>query len=724
MFRLSAGTRGTVQLEGVSGARHDERFGHMEQLTAGELPPPPAHFDDVPPPADDDVYAPAAEHEAFEPYPPGQDSTPVRPAVKANSVEPLVSPDDDTALDAALLKHFGLEAFRTGQREVVKTVLAGNDAMVVMPTGAGKSLCYQLTGLLLPGLTLIISPLIALMKDQVDSLVARGLPAGLINSTQSPYERRLCMNQVALGDIKLLFVAPERFRSSQFLKMLAQVTVSLLAVDEAHCVSSWGHDFRPDYLQIATFRRELGNPRTIALTATATPLVRKDVKAQLEIPGAETFISGFERKNLYLEVYQATGKRDKLHRLSALLRHVNGPSIVYCSTRKAVSEVYDALCLEGFDAAAYHGGLDDLERRQVQEGFMSSGIDILVATNAFGMGVDKSNIRAVVHYQMPGTLEAYYQEAGRAGRDGKPSHCLFLYNYADKRTPDFFIDCSHPDKGIVSETWSTLAGMGTPTVEFDVKWLSKQMRTGYGAISTALNLLERAGHLRLPGGNSRGVAELIDSAKTKLRVDWSELAKRREAEQKKLLKVIYYATTQRCRTADLLSYFGSRQSIGSSGCGHCDVCAPAAPYAGSAPAAAPKRRRRKPAPKPQKAPVGSLRVADSAETLCRKIAAGVARGKQAHSKETVARMLIGRESDDVSRHELHQLSTFGLLSDFSYGEVVGMIAALVKSDVLVTPFGMLKMTDTALAIMKGDAKLTPQGKAAIEAAIHPKRTTG
>lgn len=615
------------------------------------------------------------------------------------SESPVSSAD---RLQSCLTARFGLDHFREGQREVVETALSGRHALVVMPTGGGKSLCYQLPALLLDGVTLVVSPLIALMKDQVDALVDLGLPATFVNSSLAPAEQRSRLRQVAEGRIKLLFVAPERLRSDLFWQALESAPVSLFAVDEAHCISQWGHDFRPDYLALGQGRERLGNPVTLALTATATPRVRKDIVAQLGVEEASVFVSGFERENLFLEVYKASGKRDKLARLSQVIDALTGPAIVYCATRRAVEEVAADLSRLYVGVGHYHGGVNDAQRMSVQDDFMDGELNLLVATNAFGMGVDKADIRAIVHYQMPASLEAYYQEAGRAGRDGQPAHCILLYNYADRRVPDFFIENTYPERHQVESVWAALSRIsgdgGIPLWQ-----LSGQLpgRLKDMAIESALKLLDKAGHVRLDRRRGESSVTVVDRATRKqLRIDWKEQAARRAHEEERLQRVIYYAAGQRCRTSDILRYFGSRGSD-HGGCDHCDICAGGSPLGPAPPQRATTARlstARSDRPKP-------FVTADSIETVCRKVAACVARCRQRESARTVAQVLTGSRAASIRRGDFHKLSTYGIFAQATRRQMEGIIDELLGQGFLTGRGLALRLTPTAVAVMKGEAEL-------------------
>lgn len=412
------------------------------------------------------------------------------------------------------LARFRLTNFRPGQREVISALFAGHDCLCIMPTGGGKSLCYQLPSVARHGLTLVVSPLIALMKDQVDSLTALGISATYINSSLSPAEAFDRMSRMAAGKFDLVYIAPERLRSSLFLEKLRETQVQLLAVDEAHCISEWGHDFRPDYARLGRLRQRLNNPQTIALTATATPDVRRDIAQQLNLREPQVFITGFARPNLRFEVEQAFSDPDRDRVLADFLRETPGAGIIYSATRKGCEALAPVLTkTSGRKVGLYHAGLEPEARRRVQDEFMSGQTPIIVATNAFGMGIDKSDLRFVVHYNIPGTLEAYYQEAGRAGRDGQPSRCLLIYATRDRRIQEFFIDSSYPEPHIVEEVYDFLHEIDDDPIELTLDEIRERLNLPIRSegVSACEKLLENCGALERLDARQNMAAVRIDS---------------------------------------------------------------------------------------------------------------------------------------------------------------------------------------------------------------------
>ena len=339
-----------------------------------------------------------------------------------------------------LAEKFGYQTFRKGQAEIIAKILQQEDVLGIMPTGGGKSICYQMPALFLDGLTLVVSPLISLMKDQVDSLNEMGIPATFVNSTLHISEIQQRLGRAARGEIKLLYIAPERLETADFAELLRHVTIDLIAVDEAHCISQWGHDFRPSYLKLAeTIRSFVQRPTIVALTATATPQVAEDICSLLSIPAENQIKTGFARENL---AFQVVKEQKDLYLLEYLKMNKGQSGIIYASTRKEVERIYHLLKHHHIAAGLYHGGLNEQERSRNQEDFLFDRLQVMVATNAFGMGINKSNVRFVIHAQIPGNLESYYQEAGRAGRDGLPSEAVLLYAAQDLQIQQFFIEQS------------------------------------------------------------------------------------------------------------------------------------------------------------------------------------------------------------------------------------------------------------------------------------------
>lgn len=396
------------------------------------------------------------------------------------------------------LAGFGLERFRPGQEETISAVLAGQNALCILPTGGGKSLCYQLPAVVRGGLTVVISPLIALMKDQVDRLQQLGVAAECINSSLSPDEQTDRLDRVAAGEYRLVYVAPERLRSSRFLHAVERAGLGLLAVDEAHCISQWGHDFRPDYARIGRFRERMGQPQTIALTATATATVRDDIVRNLGLAAPRVVITGFARENLSFEVQTFSGNRQKDRALVELLSELDGAGLIYTATRKRCDEVAEMLRERTKRrVGVYHAGLLPDDRRAVQERFMADEFDVVVATNAFGMGIDKRDLRFVLHYNMPGTLEAYYQEAGRAGRDGLPSRCILLFAPGDRYVQEFFIEGSNPSLETIQLVYDFLRQQEADPIELTRDEVKEAigLTVSSEAVGSSQQALEEAGAL-------------------------------------------------------------------------------------------------------------------------------------------------------------------------------------------------------------------------------------
>jgi len=635
---------------------------------------------------------------------------------------------DPSDLHGLLLRHFGFSEFRTGQEQIIRAVLAGEDTVAILPTGGGKSLCYQLPALAREGVTLVVSPLIALMKDQVDGLVAKNLPATFINSTLSPEEQRNRIDRMVQGEYKIVYVAPERFRNINFSNSIIPGLVTLFAIDEAHChpagtlismadgsqkpiervilgdfvlsfngekvtqhrveesrikrvghrkmlkiitpkggvlltddhpvflngkgydpardvnpsdtvlcvegftpqelrvdrvetiepddherdknsgydhrvvyaltvaedhayfangilthncISSWGHDFRPDYLKLRDAIRDVGNPPVMALTATATPMVRRDIIKHLGLgcdgrKPPKVFISGFARPNLMLSAEGACGLYSKLPIVQGIIaQHKTG--IVYCSTRKTVDSVSKHIKGFGIRAVAYHAGLTDKARLLAQNQFMQGEADVAVATNAFGMGIDRADLRFVTHFAIPGSVESYYQEAGRAGRDGKPAVCKLLYDPRDVETQQFFIEGSNPSEQVIRSVMNTLRNLcSEDPIEMSIQDIAKNVasRMNPMAVGTSLILLERAGWLRRSHSGGKRVytttVPFPDRELDDLDIDFGRLSAKRKHDFERLNHVILYARSSKCRHGGILVYFGEAETMGS--CTACDNC--------------------------------------------------------------------------------------------------------------------------------------------------------
>jgi ATP-dependent DNA helicase RecQ len=465
---------------------------------------------------------------------------------------------------------FGIAQLRPGQEDVIRSVIEGHDTLAVMPTGAGKSLCYQLPALHLPGTTVIVSPLIALMKDQVDKLGEAGVEAAQVNSALSASEQRENIEQIEGAHSDFVFTTPERLADPAFLATLAGNRVNFLVIDEAHCISEWGHDFRPAFLGLGSAIRSLGSPPVLALTATATPAVVEDIKRQLSLPQMRVFRTGVYRSNLHYEVTRVTNEVEKRQAVADLMRETEGTGVVYCATVKAVEALVEFFRGSDFAVRPYHGRLGARERHENQDLFMAGKLKAMFATNAFGMGIDKPDIRFVAHYQMPGSLEAYYQESGRAGRDGLEARCTLLYDLNDRRTQLFFMGGRYPKAEDVANVCDALRACGAH--ERAVTLAAVQEAADAVAktkVRVALSLLKAEGVVT----ERRGALFSLrrpDVSREQIEVAAEQYRERGEKDREKLERVMLYGQSADCRWRLIHEYFG--EPFPQERCGHCDNC--------------------------------------------------------------------------------------------------------------------------------------------------------
>jgi ATP-dependent DNA helicase RecQ len=470
---------------------------------------------------------------------------------------------------SVLRETFGLSRLRTGQSAVIERVLAGRNTLAVMPTGAGKSLCYQLPALLLQGRTVVVSPLIALMKDQCESLTALGIAAVQVNSAIDSEESQAAQQAVADGSARIIMTTPERLADPAFQELLLAHPIGLLAIDEAHCISQWGHDFRPAFLEIGTLLPRLGKPVVLALTATATEEIAGDICKQLRIPADGVVNSSSYRKNLDLRVVAVAKEDEKLAQVLKLVRSTEGSGIIYAATIKAAQAVHEALLAADESVGLYHGKLPAAERAAAQEAFMASERRVMVATNAFGLGIDKPDIRFVIHYQLPATLEAYYQEAGRAGRDGELARCTLLFLRGDKAIQQFFMAGRYPGEEDAAAIMQALQEPSPDGAAWTLALLQGRLGRPRSKVQVALGLLRkdklvvqaRDGSLRLqgkPASDSR-MRELTEG-----------YGRKRDLDREALERMVFYAQTGQCRWRILLEHLEGGSPL--ERCEHCDNC--------------------------------------------------------------------------------------------------------------------------------------------------------
>jgi ATP-dependent DNA helicase RecQ len=463
---------------------------------------------------------------------------------------------------------FGIRRFRPGQRELIHAVLSGEDAIGVMPTGSGKSLTFQLPAMIASSPVIVVSPLIALMKDQQDKLTEKGIRAAKLDSTLSVAEEAEVLEQLARGEHRLIYVTPERLENQPQLQLLKRLRPSLLVVDEAHCVSQWGHDFRPAYLGLRDARRELGQPPVLALTATATPAVLSDIQSQLAMSEPLVVQTGIERPNLFVEVLRTPSEFEKRQRVLSLLRSHEPPGLIYCATIRLAEEVHEWLEQHDFVAGLYHGKLSVAAREEAQRGFMEDEVQVMVATNAFGLGIDKPNIRLVVHYNFPDSLETYYQEAGRAGRDAAPARASLLYRLEDKRVQSYFLGGKYPKREETQKLLTMLEQLSESHAgAVPLSRLAEVTAISERHCKVIAAQLESAGIAQRKRGRVALIRKPQSDAELGQLLDAYEA--RRGHDQERLQTMMHYAQSAMCRSRLLHEYF---DEFIEHDCMHCDNC--------------------------------------------------------------------------------------------------------------------------------------------------------
>ena len=494
-----------------------------------------------------------------------------RPAKKSAATKK--SPSKRNEILKLARENFGFEELRPGQEEAVRALLGGKDTLVIMPTGSGKSAIYQIAGAKIDEAVLVISPLIALQKDQVDAINSQNggeMEAVLINSTQRVSELEESFEKVEQGEGKFIFLAPEQLRKQETIESLEAAGIGLFVIDEAHCISEWGHDFRPDYLQLGPVIERLGHPVVLAMTATASPQVRDEIVQRLGMRKPKIFVHGFDRPNIHLRVDHFDSQERKLEALLHRVRWAAKPGIVYVATRKSAEEIMRLLHEEGIDSCFYHGGLKASEREEIQDRFMSGDAEVIIATNAFGMGIDKADIRFVYHYDVSDSLDSYYQEIGRAGRDGEKAEAVLFFRQEDLGLAKYRSSEGKLDPQQIERVADAIADQEGPV---EPEEISEQTQLAERKLASAIHRLEDVGAVEvLPSGEVQ-VAEDSDLEKA-VEAAFEEQERRREMKQERLRQMAEYANTSACRREHLLRYFGDDFT---GPCKNCDNCEEAEP---------------------------------------------------------------------------------------------------------------------------------------------------